>query len=342
MAYTKNPNSFDANQGKQRRAIVVDVMDPLKQGRVKLRYVGEHLQKAISDNDLPWVKPEGSPQQPGMQTMAHGPGHGLVPGSMVSCEAHDSGSSGQYVRITGTIPRDKTDGDQTMPPAAHGMTSSPRTHTEQHREQRSWGHSKGNIRRWMESKTTAEAESSRIGAAINAALTGEHVDEAYNKRTNPSWYGKQARAKDADEQSGSIGTSMFDKSKNAQKAIESLIQKKSEILKNAIPAIEQLKKVSGNPTSIQSIGAGNYSAINQQISQWYGGGADGNANKPEAISNCELLEMTANNLLTPDQLSQKKICEELHNLIDPTNANNTMIDGVALNSTSNNGSANVA
>ena len=47
------------------------------------------------------------------------------------------------------------------------------------------------------------------------------------------------------------------------------IQNSSAVAKNFLPAIEKLKKVTSNPTAVNSIGAQNYSAINSQISSFY-------------------------------------------------------------------------
>ena len=109
----------------------------------------------------------------------------------------------------------------------------------------------------------------------------------------------------------------FNDSPDVQKFIQQSTGNESAYVKNFLPAVEKLMKVDGNPTSIQSIGAGNYSSTLSQISSFYGGGAGKNTQQKDDAQlefNCELLLQTANNELTEEQLKKKEICEELQHL----------------------------
>ncbi len=116
----------------------------------------------------------------------------------------------------------------------------------------------------------------------------------------------------------SIGRHKFNQDPKVQKFIREKINNGSAIIKNFLPAIEKLMMVNGkNPTAIQSIGAQNQSAIQSQLSSWFGGGGGGGGGQPkEEKDDCEFLLMTPDDELTEEQLEKKRDCEILAALVD--------------------------
>jgi hypothetical protein len=282
-----NPYAINKTTGAQgtptAQALVVDIMDPEKTGRVKIRVVG-HMddQQAIPDDKLPWVKVGGGTDTAQMQGSSKT--NGLLPGSMVSVEG--TGQAGSEYSIKHALPNDrKANQNDSMPKPAKGKEGGggggggggqDQTHKDDDRHNQQFGWGQG-LQQVVENKTTQGAMKLRDNANRNQNRTAEPVKESRDKAKTPKHYGERANSKDAGKDSGTIGTFKWNQEKNAQKDIKSNIQNKSAVVPNALDAMEQLKKVEPDscPESKQSIGQQNFSQIMSQLSSWFGGGGGG-------------------------------------------------------------------
>lgn len=284
--------------GQNDRALVVNVMDPLKSGRVQIRIVGKmDDEQAIPDDKLPWVKVRNSTSTASLQTSTAT--HGLLPGSMVTVEA--SGQGGQDFLITGTIPNDRKDDQQTIHPATQGKDATDNIFSDDHRQNTTfgWPEPLGKI---FKNTTTQGARKLRDSAGRKKERGEEPVDKARNKSKIPKHYGGRSTSKDP--KGGTVGTFKFS-GKDAQEFIQKSIQNKSAIVPNALSALQNLKKVTGNPSSINSIGASNFSAITSQLSKWF----KSNGSKEEQQKyDCEYLIKQLDETLTEDLLLAKQLC----------------------------------
>lgn len=305
MAYNVN-KVVAASPGQSDRGLVVNIMDPLKAGRVQIRVIGKmDDEQSIPDEKLPWVKVRNSTATPSLQTSTET--HGLLPGTMVSCEAMDQ--DGQDWLITGTIPNDRKDDQQTIHPATQGKGDTDNSHTEDQRKDTTFAW-KTPLKNVFESKTTKEARKRRDEDSRKSRRTAEPISESRDKASIPNHYGKRTTSKDP--KGGSIGTFKFS-GKDAQQYIQQTIQNKSAIVPNALNALSELKKIKGNPTSIQSIGINNYSSIISQLSSWF----KNNGSKEEQQKfDCDYLLTIAENLLNQELLEARKICQILKDKIN--------------------------
>lgn len=292
-----------AQAGQSNRGLVVNIMDPKKSGRVQIRVVGHHDdEQRIPDDKLPWVKVRNSTTTPSLQTATAT--HGLLPGSMITCEA--MGEGGQDWLITGTIPNDRKDDQQAIHPATQGKGDTDNSHTNDQRSKvgdgtYAWHRPLNEV---VESKTTKEARKQRDSAGRKSRRSGEPIAEARDKSGIPQTYGNRTTSKDP--KGGTIGVFKF-QGKDPQAFIQQTIQNASSVVPNALSALQSLKKVNGNPTSIQSIGSGNFSQIMSQLSSWF----KSNGNKEEQQKfDCGYLLSIAEDLLPSEELKQaRKVCE---------------------------------
>jgi hypothetical protein len=282
----KQPAQVGQGGSALTRALVVNIQDPLKAGRVQIRVTG-HMddQQQIPDDKLPWVKIANPTTSASLQTSTTT--HGLLPGSMVSCQQYGD----QDWIITGSIPNDRKDSEQSIHPATQGKGATDSIHTASQgsTEQKGDGTFAWPmpLKDLAKIKTTIEAMNIRQQGGRNPRRTADPVEEAKNKNPIPQHYGGRTTLKDG--QGGTIGTTKFPNAKNAQKFIQSTIQNKSAIIPSALAAIEQLKKVNGNPTSINSVGAGNLMGMISQLAALFKGG--GGSEEEKAYSCDELKEL---------------------------------------------------
>ncbi len=292
------------------RGLVVSIQDPLKAGRVQVRITGHHDdEQAIPDDKLPWIKVSNPPTTASLQTSTTT--HGLLPGSMVSLNQYGD----QDWMITSTIPNDRKDQEQTIHPSTQGESDNiypvSKGSTAQNGDgTHAWPKSLGEI---AKVKTTREAKQLREQAGRKPKRNADPVEEAKNKAPIPAHYSSSPRRTTSkDPGGGTIGTFKFD-GKNAQKFIQNTIQNKSSIIPNALAAIEQLKKVNGNPTAIDSIGASNYMSILSQISSWF---KSNSSDKEETLEYyCEELKKRDKESLTYEQQKSVEVClliEQMH------------------------------
>lgn len=312
---TSYPSPYDTSRtvgaaaGATNRALVVNIMDPLKAGRVQIRVVGHHDDEAnIPDNILPWVQVRAPTTTASLQTSSTT--HGLLPGTMVTCEA--MGIHGQDWIITGTIPNDRKDGNKTINSATQGKGQTDNVYDSSLASQAQRGDGSfawsTNLKHVYEQKTTQEARqrrdhdnrdtrktnTSRNDYAVNQART----EQPYNRTTSK------------DPQGGTIGV-FKSMGKDPQQFIQQTIQNESAVVKNALSAIQNLKKVNGNPTSIQSIGTGNFSAILSQLSALFK--SNSSSQKEQQQYDCNYLLTAPDDQLTPEMLVQKQVCILLQN-----------------------------
>lgn len=307
-----NPNPFNTSRnvgvqaGQSNRALVVNVMDPLKSGRVQIRVVG-HMddEQSIPDDKLPWVKIRNGTNTSSLQTSTTT--HGLLPGSMVTCEA--MGEGGQDWLVTGTIPNDRKDDQQSIHPATQGKGDTDNFFSDT-RETSNWGWS-GGTSNVYNNKTTQGAKKIRDETGRKKQRSEDPIKKSHDKDLIPDHYGKRATSKDS--KGGTIGVFKF-QGKDAQSFIKQTIQNKSAIVPNALSALQNLKKVTSNPTSIQSIGTQNYTQILQQLSKWFK--SNSKSKQEQQQFDCEFLLKTADELLNSELLAAKKICLILEELKD--------------------------
>jgi len=300
---SKHPNPYHTNKvigagaGQSNRALIVNVQDPLKKGRCQIRVVG-HMddEQCIPDDRLPWVVVRNATSSPSLQTSTTT--HGLLPGTMVTCESF--GDGGQDWIITGALPNDRDDDNRSTHPATLGKGDTDnRVPTKD--KSRGWESDPYKVKDTKTAKKIRDSfkrKSKRSEEPIKASH-GADVPAHYGKRTTPK-----------DPKGGTIGTFKF-KGKDAQKFIKQTIQNKSAIIPNALSALENLKKVKGNPTSVDSIGAQNYKSIMMQISSWFKSNA-GSENE-KVLFDCEYLLSVAEDLLNEELLEARRICELLEN-----------------------------
>jgi hypothetical protein len=316
-----HPNPYDTSKvvgaqgGSSNRALVVNVMDPLKSGRVQIRVVGHHDDEAnIPDEMLPWVKVRNSTTTPSMQTATTT--HGLLPGTMVTCEAF--GMHGQDWLITGTLPNDKKDDNKTINSATQGKGQTDNVHTKADLSQAqhgsgnfAWG---TNLKRVYEQKTTREARQRRDSDGRDGRKSErDRVDFAHSQAPTTDNYQNRSTSKDPD--GGTIGV-FKSMGKDPQQFIQQTIQNKSAVVQNALSAIQNLKQVNGNPTSIESIGAGNFSAILQQLAQLFK--SNSSSKQDQQKYDCNYLLSADDSTLTPEMMTQKQTCIILQNPADNT------------------------
>lgn len=306
MSYTPN-KTVGASPGQSQRALVVNIQDPLKAGRVQVRIVGMmDDEQAIPDERLPWVKVRNSTETPSMQTSTVT--HGLLPGSMVTLEG--MGQGGQDYIITGTIPTDRKDDNQTIHPATQGKEATDNLWEYSGYEEKTHGWDR-NIKDIVENKTTRNARKIRDQSGRKAQRKDEPITQARDKSKIPQHYGQRSTSKDP--QGGTIGTFKF-QGNDAQSFIQQTIQNKSAIVPSALSAIQNLKAVRGNPTSIQSIGLSNYTSIISQLAQWFK--SNGGNEEQKKQYDCEWLLDQPDNMLSDKLLEAKQICLILENFVE--------------------------
>lgn len=309
MTQTPNIYSQGKSVGQQgsplTRGLVVCVQDPLKQGRVQVRVVGHHDdEQMIPDDKLPWIKVVNGTMTPSLQ--GAGVMHGVLPGSMVGL----NGFGEQDWIVSSTIPNDKEDQDQSLPSAAHGkgntdnVAPASKGSTAQ-KGDGTHGWSK-EVDKIYNNKTTQGAKELRKNGRKPRLAVQDRVKHAKEEKPVPSHYGNRKVGKDL--KGGTISTTKFPGAKDAQKFIKQTIQNKSAIVPNALAALEKLKNVKGNPTSIQSIGAGNFAAIMQTLGQLFGAGGGGQKTEEQLMYDCEALKKMASVDLTDELREQLKIC----------------------------------
>lgn len=306
MSYSQN-KVVGASPGQSHRALVVNVQDPLKAGRVQIRIVGMmDDEQSIPDERLPWVKVRNSTETSSMQTSTTT--HGLVPGAMVTCEA--MGQGGQDYLITGSIPNDLKDDNQSIHPATQGKgaTDNIYEYTQYKDKTYGWGQP---LKKIIENKTTKEARKIRDKTKRKPQRTAEPMGESRDKANIPEHYGQRSTSKDP--QGGTIGTFKF-QGNDAQSFIQQTIQNKSAIVPNALSALQNLKAVRGNPTSVQSIGLQNYTQILQQLAQWFK--SNGGNEEEKRQYDCEYLLATPDVELSVELLAAKQICLLIENFVE--------------------------
>lgn len=299
--------------GQSDRGLVVNVQDPLKAGRVQIRVVGKmDDENAIPDEKLPWVKVMNGTGTSSLQTSTTT--HGLLPGSMVYVEAY--GEGGQDYMIKGTIPSDNKGKNQTIHPATQGKgaTDNIFEYTEYENKTHGWGKNLGEL---VKNKTTKEARKIRDTLDRNSKRSAEPVAESRDKASIPKHYGSRKTTKDGGKGSGTIGTFKFS-GKDAQKFIQDKIQNKSAIVPNALSALQNLKKVTGNPSSIQSIGASNFTSILSQLSQWF---KSNGSKEDQQKFDCEYLLKLTEDLLNEELRTARDLCLLAQQLERETNEN---------------------
>jgi len=316
------PNPYDTNKtvgaaaGATNRALVVNIMDPLKAGRVQIRVVGHHDDEAnIPDEMLPWVQVRAATTTASLQTSSTT--HGLLPGTMVTCEA--MGIHGQDWLITGTLPNDRKDGNKTINSATQGKGQTDNVYDSSLASQAQQGDGSfawsTNLKHVYEQKTTREARQRRDNDNRDTRKTNKsRRDYAVNKARTEKPYN---RTTSKDPKGGTIGV-FKSQGKDPQQFIQQTIQNESAVVKNALSALQNLKKVNGNPTSIQSIGAGNFSAILSQLSSLFK--SNSSSQQQQQQYDCNYLLATPDDQLTPEMLVQKQICIILQN---PEEADNS-------------------
>lgn len=291
------PKQVGQQGAAKSRALVVNIQDPLKQGRVQIRVVG-HMDdlQAIPDEKLPWVKISNPTNAASLQTATTTPA--FLPGSMVSVDQMGK----QDWMITGGIPNDREDGNQTTHPAVHGKGQTDSINPASSGSTAQGGDGTFGWSMPLDQlgsvKSTLEAMKIRDETNRKAKRSAEPVEEAKSKSPVPKHYGNRKTQKDG--QGGSIGASKFPNAKNAQKFIKQAIGNKSAIMQSALASMESLKKVTGNPTSIQAIGAGNFAGMLQNLAQRFGGGG-GEKNEEDALPfDCAALKLLPPEKLTPE------------------------------------------
>lgn len=311
------PNPYNTNRnvgvaaGQSNRGLVVNVMDPLKSGRVQIRVVG-HMddEQSIPDEKLPWVKVRNGTSSASLQTSTTT--HGLLPGSMVTCEA--MGQGGQDWLITGTLPNDRKDDQQTIHPATQGKGDTDNSHTDDQRKDTTFAW-KRPLKNVYESKTTKEARKARDEEGRKSRRSGEPVSESRDKAAIPEHYGQRTTSKDPG--GGTIGVFKFS-GKDPQQFIQQTIQNKSAVVPNALNALQNLKKVSGNPTSVESIGVQNYTQILSQLASWFK--KNGSSKKEQQQFDCDYLLKLAEELVPEELKEARKICLIIEGLKNSENA----------------------
>jgi hypothetical protein len=298
-----NPARLQQTVGADRttnKALVVSIDDPLKQGRVKIRVIG-HMDNEIDvpDEKLPWVKPILGPESSSLQTAAVS--HRYMPGSMVTCE-----KMGEDWTINGSIPNDNEQ-QQSLPPAYQGHEASDKVWDIMQMSTIQKGDGSHGLGRPLgdiyKIKTTKEARQLRDQAGKLAKRTKETVEHSINGVPTPGRYNYRTAAKDPD--GGTIG-GVLSGGADAQQFIKDTIQNKSAVVPNMLDAMQNLKKVSGNPTSINSIGAGNFQQIIGQLQQLFK--KNKGAQPEQKRFDCEWLIKQDPSALEPDLRERRRVC----------------------------------
>ncbi len=190
----QNPSPFNTAhptvgaQGNMQRALVVNVMDPLKMGRVQMRVIGHQDDvSAMPDSQLLWTPVQGSTAFAGMQTSSGT--HGLLPGSMVSC----SRTGDQDWMISGTLPNDREGANQSKP-AQWDKEDSTHPDTDRQNQQYAWGKHLDQVYEVSSTKIAMEQHRDSINKFGNRQPK-DAIKESHEKALTPDRQGKRPKIK---------------------------------------------------------------------------------------------------------------------------------------------------
>lgn len=246
-----NPSDKDGPVQSQSfvQATIVDINDPLQQGRVKVRILGEQDDESkIPDDQLQWVNcmVNGESQN---RTVGTFPPHQYTVGSKIGMQ--NMGSQ-QYIVMGAMTNNEQDDGKRDSHPNATStsptIVAGPMA-PDSHAYSR---HINGKFIHELEGFTQV-AYSVMRGLTPSNIEKGDAVEDAVNKApTKP--YGGRRKAKKG-EWDNNVGKGIFPGSPNATKYLQEVGAK--ELVPNAISMIETLKetaKSAGNPKMPDSIG----------------------------------------------------------------------------------------
>lgn len=271
MSYdSNNPSDQNGTTRSQQTVIgvVVSNKDPQQTGRVKVRIVGEQDDMKVSDDDLPWypVMTNGFPQVGGVGRFPTGgmylPGsrivmrnlgqQGFVIEGAIQNSQTQQGKEGRHPESTSTSPVIVRDGKEAM-------------HRRVHEGSKAMTEIQENTQKVMQ---VLNGEVQNIWERVSGdEKIKKIVEEA---KTSVQYLERAAARVKQGESPMPVSVDPWDYARNAQKFVQKVPN--SELIKNSVNMLENLKKVaqqSMNPQQIMSLGgAGNIMGALQSIMQF--------------------------------------------------------------------------
>jgi hypothetical protein len=239
----KNPSDFSGTMatGQLIPAIVVDMKDPQKRGRMKIRLMTQDVNH-VPDDKLPWVQGINN-NQPSNK------GQGFFPPNYQNGSKIYVMSQGQqgYI-VMGSVPNSETD------PAT----------ADTHEDTRDTEH-RGVYTNEQEFDRYCTANTSQLALiSLNQGDAKWQKDqkdhnENINQAPTTDKYGKRSAVKDPKGSFPTIGIEKFANFRNPQAFIKGIIGNRGSVMPQALDMLENLKKVNplGTPMPTPSIGMQN-------------------------------------------------------------------------------------
>lgn len=235
-------------------ATVVNIKDDKeKAGRCQIRIEGEqNNEQDIPDKNLIWARPMHSTHSAALK--GTGASTGLLPGTKVLIMKTGGPSAQEYI-IMGSMGKGDKDDKTDTNPAVHGKGNTHKSKKNTKQDQNaSWN------KRPEEITTTKEARQLEDDP-FHSRRENSKIEQS---RSSPAGGSGENRTAGKDHEGGTISSTKFS-GKSAQEFIQNTIQNKSAIVSQFLPMLQQLKQVKGNPTAIESVGAGNLLGAMEQI-----------------------------------------------------------------------------
>lgn len=235
--------------------IVVDVNDPKKLGRVKIRRFDQDKSR-VPDDKLPWVRC-GYNNMPSQFGMGSSPPNYQV-GSKVLM--FSEGQQGYIVMMS--VPNAETDEQRQD---IHEDAKDPK-----HRDTGAGTNNQDVFKRYTEDlRTTDEALNNLNQEKPTWQKEEKDHKPGVDQAPTPPHYNKRPAAKDKEGEFPTVATSLFQKPRNPQDFIKGIVGDQSSVVKKSLDMLENLKQAAmnphGAPMPTQAIGAQNIASALQGL-----------------------------------------------------------------------------
>lgn len=225
---SQNPSdSFGIKaSGQIVEALVIDVKDPKKEGRVKVRILGMgQEQRAVPDQNLAWVSAIQN-NQPSVRGMGFFP-----PNYENGSKVYLLSTGDQGWMIMGSVPNSQSDRTKSD---IHEDARDP--------EHRSVYRNEEEFKRYAQANTTNQANTTVNDGTSNWQRDAKDHKENITEAPTTDKYGYRQSVKDPKGSFPTIGIDKFANFRNPQAFIKNLIGDKGSVIPNALDMLENLKK----------------------------------------------------------------------------------------------------